>query len=140
MIEIKYPRKLNHDELCDYFKNCLNLYNVRGCNDYKLEGSNITIHVNLPKFSDDKIFANVYGNNRIKLGELHVDNGVCGNGFYYPILVFYNQLNFLSSFCAYNEGSPNNIRIYPVGEELVINDSIILKAIRESFEYIKIFD
>ena len=64
------------------------------------------------------------------------------SGVYYPIITFYNQLNYLPGHGGFNVGVPNNTRIelQPGQEELVINEETLLKCVRDSWAYLKIFD
>ena len=84
----------------------------------------------------------VYESHGIKLGEFQPDNGWHGGDNYYPIVRFYNQLNY-SGFNGgvYNVGRVNN---YDAGK--IVNDVFtlttedMLDTIRKSYEYLKIFE
>ena len=142
MIQVIYKQKLNNDELHKYYSDWADEFrvNTRGtylCNShiYVCPSSKSSI------FSDSTTTMSVYGYNGIKLGEFHPDHGCIwgDNGIYayYPILTFYNDLNKVG--INYNCGQPNNLRIEPTQQGLIINEENMLKCIRDSFEYIKIF-
>jgi hypothetical protein len=82
------------------------------------------------------------GNNHIELGIFESDNGCIwgdhGIYAYYPTLTFYNNLNRVG--CNYNVGQPNNTRVKMTEQGMIINEENLLKAIRDSFDYIKIFE
>jgi hypothetical protein len=42
--------------------------------------------------------------------------------------------------CNYNVGQPNNTRVEMTEQGMIINEENLLKAIRDSFSYIKIFE
>lgn len=83
----------------------------------------------------------VYGNHHIELGTFKPDNGFRRKDDYYPVIIFYNQLNYSQTFLAYNEAVGNNIRMYGNNEEgLIITKEKLLNTIRESYQYLKIFE
>lgn len=63
------------------------------------------------------------------------DNGIYA---YYPILTFYNNLNKIG--ISYNLGQPNNTQVEMTEQGMIINEENLIKAIRDSFDYIKIFE
>lgn len=143
MIQTIYNRKLNKEELHEYYSNWADDFRINQRDTY-LCNSHIYVCPSSKSsvFSDSKTKMSVYGHNGIKLGEFHPDHGCIwgDNGIYayYPILVFYNNLNKFG--IHYNEGQPNNLRIEPTEQGLIIDEEKMLKCIRDSFAYIKIFE
>lgn len=79
--------------------------------------------------------------NRINLEEFKVDHECIGKNTYYPIIRFYNQLNYtLIGGDGYNCGQPNNYSIKPKTDKLTITTENLLEIVRESFKYIRIFE
>lgn len=138
MREAIFKTKMTNEELHEYWKNWADAFIPENTWDpvYLL---NSNIYISVCKM--DKTIMRVYGHNRIELGIFEPDNGcVWGeNGIYayYPTLTFYNNLNKVG--INYNIGQPNNTRVEMTTQGMIINEENLLKAIRDSFDYIKIF-
>ena len=139
MREIIFKSEMTEEELLDYLRNWADVFIPENTLDtvYLL---NSNIYVSVSKTAKTNVF--VYGYNHILLGVFAPDNGcVWGeNGIrsYYPTLTFYNNLNKVG--INYEIGKPNNTRIERTTQGMIINEANMLKAIRDSFSYIKIFD
>lgn len=143
MIKIAYKSQMNTEELYNFFKNWAEDLRTNTYGGLKLCESNIKVYVPkedfFSKFSEYKQTIIIYGNNNIKLGELRPDNGLIESGVYYPIIRFYNQLNFVPRFCDFNEGEPNNYEVEFEKDDngnLVITEKAILDAVKKSFEFV----
>ena len=139
MREAIFKTKMSREELHEYWKNWANVFIPENTWDQVyLLNSNICISVR----KMDKTIIRVYGHNHIELGIFEPDNGCIwgDNGIYayYPTLTFYNNLNKVG--INYNVGEPNNTRIEMTEQGMIINEENLLKAIRDSFDYIKIFE
>lgn len=143
MIKIAYKSKMSTEELHNFFKNWAEDLRTDTYGGLKLCRSSIKVYVpkkdffsELSEYKQDVI---IYGNNNIKLGELKPDYGLIESGVYYPIIKFYNQLNFSSRFCAFNSGQPNNYRVEFEKDDsgnLLITEKAILDAVKKSFEFV----
>lgn len=139
MREAIFKTKMSREELHKYWKNWANVFIPENTWDQVyLLNSNICISVR----KMDKTIIRVYGHNHIELGIFEPDNGCIwgDNGIYayYPTLTFYNNLNKVG--INYNVGQPNNTRVEMTKQGMIINEENLLKAIRDSFDYIKIFE
>ena len=139
MREAIFKTKMSREELHEYWKNWADAFIPENTWDQVyLLNSNICISVR----KMDKTIIRVYGHNHIELGIFEPDNGCIwgDNGIYayYPTLTFYNNLNKVG--INYNVGEPNNTRIEMTEQGMIINEENLLKAIRDSFDYIKIFE
>lgn len=139
-MEAQYTNKMTSKELDEFRRTWAD----------KLFGNNTELylskHIRLVRerkfFNYEKQIVHVYGNNHIELGILTPQNGcVTGTDLYYPIIVFYNQLNYtLIGGGGYNDAQPNNTRFHSYDDEFVISTEKLLDGIRESFVYVKIFE
>lgn len=136
-----FKTKMSSEELDEYWKNWADVFISENTYDHiYLLNSHIRISVS----KMDKTIIRVYGHNNIELGIFKPDNGCIwgdhGIYAYYPTLTFYNNLNKVG--INYNLGQPNNIQVeMKMGEQgMIINEENLLKAIRDSFDYIKIFE
>jgi len=139
MIEAIFKTKMTREELHEYWKNWADVFIPENkWEPVYLLNSNICISV----CKMDKTIIRVYGYNHIELGIFEPDNGCIwgdhGIYAYYPTLTFYNNLNRIG--CNYNVGQPNNTRVEMTEQGMIINEENLLKAIRDSFSYIKIFE
>lgn len=139
MREAIFKTKMSREELHEYWKNWADAFIPENTWDQVyLLNSNICISVR----KMDKTIIRVYGHNHIELGIFEPDNGCIwgDNGIYayYPTLIFYNNLNKVG--INYNVGQPNNTRVEMTKQGMIINEENLLKAIRDSFDYIKIFE
>ena len=139
MKEVIFKTKMTNDELHEYWRNWADAFIPENTWDrVYLLNSNIRISVS----KMDKTVMRVYGNNSIELGIFEPDNGCIwgdhGIYAYYPTLTFYNNLNKVG--INYNVGQPNNTRVEMTKQGMIINDENLLKALRDSFDYIKIFE
>ena len=139
MREAIFKTKMSCDELHEYWKNWANAFiSENTCDNVYLLNSNI--YVSVCKMY--KTIMRVFGNNHIELGIFEPDNGCIwgdhGIYAYYPTLTFYNNLNKIG--INYNVGQPNNTRVEMTEQGMIINEENLLKAIRDSFDYIKIFE
>jgi len=139
MREAIFKTKMTNDELHEYWRNWADAFIPENTwNRVYLLNSNIRISVD----KMDKTVMRVYGNNSIELGIFEPDNGCIwgDNGIYayYPTLTFHNNLNKVG--INYNVGQPNNTRVEMTKQGMIINEENLLKAIRDSFDYIKIFE
>lgn len=142
MREAIFKTKMTNEELHEYWKNWADAFRSKNIYDrVYLLNSNIYIGVSSKNYGD-KVTMNVYGHNHIELGIFKPDNGCIwgdhGIYAYYPTLTFYNNLNKVG--CNYDVGQPNNTRIEMTEQGMIINEENLLKAIRDSFDYIKIFE
>jgi hypothetical protein len=138
-----FKTKMSREELHEYWKNWADAFRPENTGDsVYLLNSNICISVSSKDNYGDKVTMNVYGHNHIKLGIFEPDNGCVwgeqGIYAYYPTLTFYNNLNKVG--INYNVGEPNNTRVEMTTQGMIINEENLLKAIRDSFSYIKIFE
>lgn len=134
-----FKRKMTNEELNDYWKNWADVFIPENTWDHiYLLNSHIRISVS----KMDKTIMRVYGHNSIELGIFKPDNGCVwgdhGIYAYYPTLTFYNNLNKVG--INYNVGQPNNTRVEMTEQGMIINEENLLKTIRDSFSYIKIFE
>lgn len=139
MREAIFKTKMTNEELHEYWRNWADAFIPENSWDpVYLLNSNICISV----CKMDKTIIRVYGHNHIELGIFEPDNGCVwgdhGIYAYYPTLTFYNNLNKVG--INYNVGQPNNTRIEMTEQGMIINEENLLKAIRDSFDYIKIFE
>ena len=139
MREAIFKTKMTNEELHEYWKNWADAFIPENTWDrVYLLNSNICISVH----KMDKTVMRVYGHNHIELGIFGPDNGCVwgdhGIYAYYPTLTFYNNLNKVG--INYNVGQPNNTRVEMTEQGMIINEENLLKAIRDSFNYIKIFE
>lgn len=134
-----FKTKMTYEELLDYLRNWADAFIPENTLDtvYLL---NSNIYVSVCKTGKTDVY--VYGNNHILLGVFAPDNGcvwdehgICG---YYPTLTFYNNLNKVG--INYDLGKANNTRVEMTEQGMIINEENLLKAIRDSFSYIKIFE
>ena len=142
MREAIFKTKMTNEELHEYWKNWADAFRSENIYDrVYLLNSNIYIGVSSKNYGD-KVTMNVYGHNHIELGIFKPDNGCIwgdhGIYAYYPTLTFNNNLNKVG--INYNVGQPNNTRIEMTEQGMIINEDNLLKAIRDSFDYIKIFE
>ena len=143
MREAIFKTKMSREELHEYWKNWADAFRPENTWDrVYLLNSNICIGVSSKDNYGDKVTMYVYGHNHIELGIFEPDNGCIwgdhGIYAYYPTLTFYNNLNKVG--CNYNVGQPNNTRVEMTEQGMIINEENLLKAIRDSFDYIKIFE
>ena len=139
MREAIFKTKMSREELHEYWKNWANAFIPENTwDDVYLLNSHIRISV----IKMDKTIIQVFGYNHIQLGIFEPDNGCIwgdhGIYAYYPTLTFYNNLNSVG--CSYDVGKPNNTRVEMTEQGMIINEENLLKAIRDSFDYIKIFE
>ena len=139
MREAIFKTKMSREELHEYWKNWANVFIPENTwDDVYLLNSHIRISV----IKMDKTIIQVFGYNHIQLGIFEPDNGCIwgdhGIYAYYPTLTFYNNLNSVG--CSYDVGKPNNTRVEMTEQGMIINEENLLKAIRDSFDYIKIFE
>lgn len=138
MRETIFKTKMTKEELHEYWRDWADVFIPENTWDtvYLLNS-----HIRISVSKMDKTIIRVYGHNSIELGIFKPDNGcVWGdNGIYayYPTLTFYNNLNIVG--CNYDVGQPNNTRVEMTEQGMIINEENMLKCIRDSFEYIKIF-
>ena len=138
-----FKTKMTNKELHEYWKNWADAFRPENTWDsVYLLNSNICISVSSKDNYGDKVTMHVYGYNHIELGIFEPDNGCVwgeqGIYSYYPTLTFYNNLNKVG--INYNLGQPNNTRVEMTEQGMIINEENLLKAIRDSFSYIKIFE
>jgi len=144
MREAIFKTKMTNEELHEYWKNWADVFRLEKntWDPVYLLNSNICVGVSSKDNYGDKVTMRVYGNNHIELGIFEPDNGCIwgdhGIYAYYPTLKFYNNLNKVG--INYNEGQPNNTRVEMTEQGMIINEENLLKAIRDSFDYIKIFE
>ena len=143
MREAIFKTKMSSEELHEYWKNWADAFRPENTWDrIYLLNSNICIDVSPKDNYGDKVTMYVYGYNHIELGIFEPDNGCVwgehGIYAYYPTLTFYNNLNKVG--INYNVGQPNNTRVEMTMQGMIINEENLLKAIRDSFSYIKIFE
>lgn len=148
MIEVKYPRVLTQEQLHDFRKDWAKSFRKEDYKPTYLMNSYIMVE---PAIGDEsRLFVYSYNKNKILIGEFKPDNGCIwgdkGIYAYYPIIVFYNRLNHVSFPGGYNVGVPNNTRIEcnksvdPEEDVIVINEETLLKCVRDSYEYLKLFE
>lgn len=143
MREAIFKTKMTNEELHKYWKNWADVFRPENTwEPIYLLNSNICIGVSSKDNYGDKVTMHVYGHNHIELGIFEPDNGCIwgdhGIYAYYPTLTFYNNLNKVG--INYNVGEPNNTRVEMTEQGMIINEENLLKAIRDSFNYIKIFE
>lgn len=147
MIEVRYPSVLTKEQMYDFKKNWGKPFVNENKPIYLLD-SYIMVS---PVIGDEcRLFVYSYYKNKILIGEFKPDHGCVwgdhGVKGYYPIIQFYNQLNYVSGHCAYNIGVPNNTRIEcnrstdPEEDVIIINEESLLKCVRDSYDYLKLFD
>ena len=139
MIETKIPRRLDSDSLRDFKRTWADAF-VDDPRGLYLLNSHIKV---VPQYGhESRLSVYAYDRNSFLIGEFRPDHGMIRSGEYYPIIVFYNQLNYSPRYGSFNVGVPNNTRIElkPGDEELVINEENLLKCVRDSWEYLKIFE
>ena len=143
MKEVIFKTKMSREELHEYWKNWADAFRSEknAWDRVYLLNSNIYIGLSSKNYGD-KVTMHVYGHNHIELGIFEPDNGCIwgddGIYAYYPTLTFYNNLNKVG--INYNVGQPNNTRVEMTEQGMIINEENLLKAIRDSFDYIKIFE
>ena len=139
MREAIFKTKMSREELHEYWRNWADAFISENTwdNVYLL---NSNIYISVCKM--DKTIIRVYGYNHIQLGIFEPDNGCIwgdhGIYAYYPTLTFYNNLNRVG--CNYDVGKTNKTRVEMTEQGMIINEENLLKAIRDSFDYIKIFE
>ena len=136
----EFNSKMNSKELSE-FKRTWTDY-IFGSNTKIQLSENISIYKPEKTFGDTDSYyysIKVYGHNMIKLGEFKVDHGYSGENNYYPIIRFYNELNYTCGY-GYDCGQPNNYSIETKMDKLIITSEILIETVRKSFEYIKIFE
>lgn len=143
MREAIFKTKMTNEELHEYWRDWADAFRPSPMWErVYLLNSNICVQVSIKDNRDTKTTMYVYGDHNIELGEFIPDNGcIWGeNGIYayYPTLTFYNKLN--KDCINYNIGRPNNTRIEMTQQGMIINEENLLKAIRDSFACIKIFE
>lgn len=142
MILCEFNNKMDSKELSEFKRTWTD--NIFGPNLQIKLSENILICKPRKIFGDIDSYhysINVYGHNMIKLGEFHVDHGCLGESNYYPIIRFYNELNYTSiGSGGYNCGQPNNYSIESRTDKLIVTTEKLLEVVRESFAYIKIFE
>lgn len=147
MIEVKIPRVLDVDALHEFKRTWVDAFreNPRGTwllNSHIMVVPTAKLPWGESYDTENRMFVYAYDRNKILIGEFRPDHGMIKSGVYYPIITFYNQLNYLPGHGSFNVGVPNNTRIelQPGQEELVINEETLLKCVRDSWAYLKIFD
>jgi len=143
MREAIFKTKMSREELHEYWKTWADAFRLEKNTWDRVYLLNSNIYIGLSsKNYGDKVTMHVYGHNHIELGIFEPDNGCIwgddGIYAYYPTLTFYNNLNKVG--INYNVGEPNNTRIEMTQQGMIINEENLLKAIRDSFSYIKIFE
>ena len=143
MIETKIPRRLDSDSLHDFKCNWADAFREDPKGMWLLNSHILVVPTIKTKYdTEDRMYVYAYDRNKFLIGEFRPDHGMIRSGEYYPIIVFYNKLNYLPGYNGFNIGVPNNTRIElkPGDEELVINEENLLKCVRDSWEYVKIFE
>ena len=143
MIETKIPRRLDSDSLHDFKCNWADAFREDPKGMWLLNSHILVVPTIKTKYdTEDRMYVYAYDRNKFLIGEFRPDHGMIRSGEYYPIIVFYNRLNYLPGYNGFNIGVPNNTRIElnPGDEELVINEESLLKCVRDSWEYVKIFE
>lgn len=139
MIETKIPRRFDSDSLHDFKRTWADAF-IDDPRGLYLLNSHIKV---VPQYGhESRLSVYACDRNTFLIGEFRPDHGMIRSGEYYPIIVFYNQLNYSQAYASFNVGVPNNTRIElkPGDEELVINEENLLKCVRDSWEYVKIFE
>lgn len=139
MILCEFNSRMNSKEVSEFKRTWTD--NIFGSNNQIKLSDNISIYKPRKIFGDTDSYYYpicVYGHNMIKLGEFKVDNGFLGENNYYPIIRFYNELNY-TAIGGY-DGQPNNYSITSKTDKLTITTEKLLDVVRKSFEYIKIFE
>jgi len=141
MILCEFNSIMNSKELSEFKRTWTD--NIFGSNNLIKLSENISICKPRKIFGDTDSWyypISVYGHNGIKLGEFHVDHGCLGENNYYPIIRFYNELNYTAiGGGGYNCGQPNNYSLKAETDKLTITTEKLLEIVRKSFEYVKIF-
>ena len=146
MIEVKYPRVLNKNELHEFKKHWVDAFRENCPRGMYLMDSYIYVVASSPNDSIGSLHVYSYAKNQILIGEFKPDHGAIwgnnGEGIYAycPIIVFYNQLNYLPAYGAFNVGVPNNTCIECTKEGITINELNLLETVRDSWNYLRIFD
>jgi len=143
MIETKIPRRLDSDSLHDFKCNWADAFREDPKGMWLLNSHILVVPTIKTKYdTEDRMYVYAYDRNKFLIGEFRPDHGMIRSGEYYPIIVFYNKLNYLPGYNGFNVGVPNNTRIElkPGDEELIINEENLLKCVRDSWEYVKIFE
>ena len=140
MILYEFNSRMNSKELSEFKRTWTD--NIFGSNTQIKLSENVSIYKPEKPFGDTDSYyysIKVYGHNMIKLGEFKVDHGFNCKDNYYPIIRFYNALNYTSGY-GYDCGQPNNYSIETKTDKLTITTEKLLDVVRKSFEYIKIFE
>lgn len=143
MIETRIPCRLDSDSLHDFKCTWADAFRKDSKGMWLLNSHILVVPTIKTKYdTENRMYVYAYDRNKILIGEFRPDHGMIMSGEYYPIIVFYNQLNYLPGHNGFNVGVPNNTRIElkPGDEELVINEENLLKCVRDSWEYVKIFE
>ena len=112
MIETKIPRRLDSDSLHDFKCNWADAFREDPKGMWLLNSHILVVPTIKTKYdTEDRMYVYAYDRNKFLIGEFRPDHGMIRSGEYYPIIVFYNRLNYLPGYNGFNIGVPNNTRI-----------------------------